>query len=322
MPKKLHYYFAELERAGTIQNNMLLSPLESEAALLYFKEPTALKLSKKTKMTQFSVVRDEGGKLFAIHNPVKKVGLAGGAQGIIKVAQDIKTGSRCLVKVQKIPMGKNNDALLQCQKEKFSAKKNNILYGYQLRTQKDKEHFISYMFMKELPGLPIEDGREPASSFLMLYGKTLTPGQQLTILKNLLVNFVELTHARIIHRDLHPRNILIDKDDDFKVYFVDWGSSLEMDNEGHAVGYAEHDFQKKKSVQFANGVDFLRLTDTFTELNLLGNEKIRKEVQRLVKACGNLKANYNHINVQPLIDLVNAALSDLMRVNVALAKTP
>ena len=310
MPKKCQEYLKALVIDGVISNETLIQTSYCNTLLSLFKQTNAVKISKKTKSTPFSVVKSQNGRLFALYNPSKGNGIAKGAQGIIVVAQDILTKETCLAKIQKVPLTKKNNEIDSIRKEVSFIQRNELLYGYQERIDTDKNVTTTYIFMKELPGLPVSDENNSTQCFETLYAKKLTEAEKMIILRNLLINFMALSKANIIHKDLYPRNILIDPLDNFKVYFVDWGKSLEMNNEGIALGYAEHDFQKKKPVKYANGADFLTLTDTFLELNLLDNNVIGNEVRKIVKTCGDLKSNYQKIDVSPLIHLIEAELSE------------
>src|SRR5690606_24865630 len=95
MPK-IKDYIEKLENDGNLHQGFLLSEESKKLEFEWFKNTDAIKHSKeenKENNAQYSFIRDENGKIFAIYNPSQqKDGIANGAFGIVKIAQNIETG--------------------------------------------------------------------------------------------------------------------------------------------------------------------------------------------------------------------------------------
>lgn len=312
MSKKIKNYIEELELSGKIQNDMLLSESERKAALEYFKDPNNIKLSKDKKLSKFTIIKDDKDQKYAIYSPNKETGFAKGAMGLIKIAQNIETGKFCLVKIQKIKKGSEPKHLKKdSRKEKEFASKRGIVHGYQERTDSDKYEFKSYIFMNEIPGIPLGTNREAKpTDFLQTYGDKLSEHERLTILLHLLENLQELKSLNIIHRDLHGGNIFIDIHDNYKIYFIDYGLALVANPDGLVYAHAGTDLLKQKDkIRYGNGIDFITMQQSIDKLKLLSSDELKDICKDLVKASGGEnKMNYNSINLQEFISAVKNRL--------------
>jgi len=304
MPK-LSEYITALESNGALHHGALLSDEYKKIVLSAFVNTNETKISKKDfkeNGAQYSLIRDEQGKIFAIYNPGKKEGIANGAFGIIKIAQNIETNEWCLVKIQKIKKQGNSlpGFIDKIHAEKKFVNKAQILHGYQQRMNAEKNTFVSYIFMAEVPGVAVIDAIHPERGFVKSQGENLTDLQRLIILKNALTRLNELRQNNIIHRDLSPQNIFIDED--LQVHFIDWGAAVESDMQGFCNDFPPQLGALRRKIRYANGYDFITLLDTLSELNVLDNSEVRAAMLKIRNQCGDNKKGYNNIDLTSLIN--------------------
>lgn len=333
MPKiNLTEIAQQLEHSGLLHDQFLLSPSERDAVSKILSDPKKIKVSRKEHISQFSVIKDENGALFAIYNPkghnVRNSDPAGaGLHGVIKAAQNLETGEWVALKIQKgllegtpneITEGKTeiDQALAE---KKYLGKKQSLLGGQKrIKQFSNKKMEMHYIFMNIVSGVQLMGNY--GDKHLLDYVPQMSEKDLLTLYLNILQGLKELKDQDIIHRDLHSQNILVDVDNNYKVTFIDWGSAVDSKN-GLWRGHNHTDPLKiKDTIDFRNGVDVEKAINGL--FNLIGEEfpEARTQLEEIFGApysgdpnsileqVGDQWSGFNTVDLDPWINKIKSML--------------
>lgn len=252
---KVQIYIDKIKSNAPLFNGLLLTPDE----LNTIKQAFASTTSESTKIkkgihSRYSVIKDNNGKYYAIYTGAEGA-VASGAQGLIKVAQNLETGKFLLVKISKSKnLASKFHPIEDARKEEIFVKKRGYFAGSQER-ESHQFPLKHYTFMDTLPGITAEE----MFSYLFRNNIELTDFQQIELLIQFYEALLILQSEKIIHRDLTPTNILISPED-LTVRFVDFGLALEAGNDGTVFDYLPIDTKKEKGmIQYANGIDVKKM---------------------------------------------------------------
>lgn len=231
---------------------------------------------KKDPVQKYSIIEGQDGHKFAILGLLAK-----GAQGTVKVAQSIDSGKFCLVKVIRIRDEKKDDYKMKeaHEERKFLSRKQQLVSFTERSTA--KHPLKMYTFMEICPGQTLDIMTD--NNHLPM---DLSTVEQYDLFLNILRSLEELQTERIIHRDLHGGNVLVDRNN-MGVSIIDWGLALEADEKGYCNAKAVEDIHGKgQDIRYANGEDVSRISDYLdayisdTELkSILENMRVKSMTQ-------------------------------------------
>lgn len=330
---KLKKIVEDLKASGKLYDGFILTEEERNALKKKFDAQDDVKISKKERISRFSTIKAENGELFAIYNPSiddpsKKEPIDQGSRSVIKVGQNLETGDWVVIKLQK-SKPKSHFSIEKMPKEEAQAEKKFLakykrLKGYQERIKyKDQKNETVYHYIIQdiVPGIQLRDpsqewSRKPKTGFLDIY-KDLTEVESLTLYLNILKKLQQLKEDHIIHRDLHGGNLLVDRDDNFAVHIIDWGSAVEANNEGFWDGFHYTDPEGKRfgKFQFANGKD---ICDIMEDLKGISNQNFRKifedQFDEIIPLCKKHRyidpSDYNDVDLRPYIEKVEQLIAE------------
>lgn len=291
----------------------MLNEQERQKALDAFKQGNhSVKLSKKHDNIQYSVIQDDHKNVYAIYTTGGKSrgknGFTHGVQGLIKVAQNLETGEFSLIKISKTKCLQEKPYYeTEARAEASYLLKNKIAYGQQTR-QTEKYDYKHYTFMKILPGIMMgKMGPDSKGTFREL-AIQLESEKQAQFLLNILEQLQHMYQQRIIHRDLHLENVLVDPNT-LEVNIIDFGLIVEADEKGFCMAHTVSDTMKTSpKMQHANGMDIENLLQHdsafFSDKNLLTITK------NLLNAAGSYQG-YKSVDLAPYIEQVKEYLKTL-----------
>ncbi|MCS5707965.1 protein kinase [Candidatus Berkiella cookevillensis] len=289
MQKIIDFLNAINEPGNPVQNalfddNTIAEILAINPSLLNFP-----KISRKDESKfKYSIIFDRKNTPFALYNPYRgtEETINSGAQGDIRIAQNLFTKEFCLVKICCIlePDRKLLDRALsniiremrisELYRCDFIHGFQHIIHNHRLKT---------YMFMQELPG-------EPLAEF---DAKGLNSTQCLEIVYQFLLMLDSLSRKGIVHRDIHNENILIDSS--LNVHLIDFGLAYEQEPKN----LSGLDFDDIYTL-----IENLDLLSGFDGLKTLFKEKAHSCMKRTDADC----SEYVNINIDDLIAKTLCAL--------------
>lgn len=316
MPTPIESYIENLKKPGLLKDNFLLSNDERQAVTDAFLTSEKVKI-KRGPLARHSIIKDESGQLYAICSNKISGPFAKGAQGVLKIAQNIESGELCLVKRVKIKNLTTHDyAQKEAEQEAKILKKRNLLLGKQQRSS-DTHQAIIYEFIKIIPGLMLCNPTFPPdkkSESLVKYASGFSDYEQSEILLNILKKLEELKTEGTIHRDLHGGNILIEPTTK-EVNIIDFGLSLDADQHGFCIEKEVRDTHRTgKDFRFANGFDLMTLSNYLPLI--IRNEKLLAIYSDLEKLSTDTTSNgerFNSVDITPAIQKVIAFQEQLKK---------
>ena len=290
-------YLISLRDSGKLQEGFILSADQRERVEKVFLEQNIVKIKKKTmEDLANSVIKSKEGDLFVLLGFTNKV--PQGVQSVMKIAQNVKTGEFCLVKIARIE-DLNTDGYKKTEAERETVILRNypkMFIGAQSRTTGSQTYqYKHYNFIKILPGVCfLESGINSAPAM-----------QQCEVVLKILDALQKLNKNKLVHRDIHGENILVDPDT-LEVNLIDFGLAVSVDVNGYWEGPSVSDIRGKgPTIRFANGTDVCALCELpFTDKTL---QKIFKSlIPRCIgkRDARNYILEYNVVDLQPVIEAV------------------
>lgn len=309
---KVAAYLENIKTQKIFFDGMLLSQDELNSIHNEFSQKDVdLKKIKRGIHNRYSVIKNDEGELYALYSGKEGI-IAQGAQGLIKIAQNLNTGDFCLVKITK---AKNIDTKMykinEARNEATYLKKRGLYLGGQER-ESESYPLKHYSFLPILPGLTVNE----LYSAIVRGPIELDKSTQAELLINLYQAILGLQHEKIIHRDLHPDNILITPQN-LEVNLIDFGYALEADEEGKCFDFLASDsHQKKGKICFANGIDLYKvyasaslLVSDEELLSIVNVENLNLssyDISRASEAYPKGRLQYHHVDVGPIVDELKA----------------
>lgn len=211
LPKKIPLFLSKLkEKEGVLlEHDQLTSASEN---LFFIKK-------KHNENFEHSIIQSPNGTLFALY---RKGVIGSGAFGKIKLAQNIKNGQICAVKIEKCsPNEAPSSQLLESDILKICE----LFIDYQENTNFLKKETKKYTFMKYIPGCTLNE----LTQMLNAFDLKLNWFEQGTLLTSLLCSLQKLKENNISHNDLHSNNVMINPKT-MQVTIIDFGKSqIEVD---------------------------------------------------------------------------------------------
>jgi serine/threonine protein kinase len=304
MQSEIEIYINDLKQ--TLPEGFVLSAAQRQLVKEAFSDSEGqVKISKKTKlsnkeMLSRSVIKDSNGQLWALLGFTREI--PQGAQGTLKVAQNLETGEFCLVKIAKIKGEEEQYKQKEASEEAKHLHKRGLLLGVQYRDKLTKKHdYKHYNFIKILPGVKFKGKGKCAYAEL----EKNPPIEMCTLIINMLLKLNELKKESVIHRDLHGGNILIDLKR-LECTIIDFGTALTANEQGYAYGKGVGDIAGTgPTLRFANGMDFediyLNVLFAFIE----GNKTLESIFESLYAQAFEIdtegKKQYNPVDLEPAI---------------------
>lgn len=325
-------YLKTLASSDQLEEGYLNSYEERQKILSYLADnKNEIHLSKKRGLAKFSIILDQQGIPYTIyspkvHDPKQTEPLAHGMHAVIKIAQRLTDGKWVAVKIQKgeyetsdVFQKNEHD---QAEAEKQMLQKQNILYGYQnrLKQVKGKSYLYHYLFKEMLPGIPLNvyNAQKRGIDTLANHIDSMSKRDFLILYLNILTSLQELKNNGLIHRDLHGGNLLIDINDDYRVYIIDWGTFVQTDENGYWTGLSHTEPGGRFKIKFANGNDILNVLSELVDLGLQWKKNSAFETifgnqygdsNSLFSKAGKSDYNiYHSVDLQPYIDKIKLEL--------------
>lgn len=206
LPKKILSFISLLkQKDGFLLNYNKLSPI--------FRNESFTKIKHNPHLAH-SIIKSSNGALFALY----REGIIGtGAYGKVKLAQNIKTGQICVVKVEQKSNG-NIPELPSVEVEIL--KLCDLFIDYQENKNHLKDQIKGYIFIKYIPGCTLSD----LSQILRIFGIKLNTLEQCLLLQSLLKSVKKLKKNNISHNDLHSNNLMINPST-MQATIIDFGKS-------------------------------------------------------------------------------------------------
>ncbi|MCS5708691.1 hypothetical protein CC99x_007190 [Candidatus Berkiella cookevillensis] len=198
--------------------------------------------------------------------------LKSGTEGSVRVAKNLNTNTFCLVKIKS---SYNISELFSASRREYKlAKEYSDAYMLAYQEVQSKEQGKAYLFMNEISGRTIEEFNAEGLSAI----------ECLRIIHNLLLELSVLGQKNINHNDINDSNIIID--DNFDIYFIDFGRSTKNTMNGLIYGY---DFDAICEII----IDDLNLIRYDRELETLLRTKL--------DTAKDASDNFNYIDINDLI---------------------
>ncbi|MGB8951622.1 MAG: serine/threonine-protein kinase [Candidatus Aminicenantales bacterium] len=182
------------------------------------KEPQPPFSFTKTMQTPFAEL--SRGSLFAGRYEVIEM-LGRGGMGKVYKVYDRKVNEAVALKILKPEIGFNEKAVERLKNELRYARKishRNVCRMYDLGTE-EMTHFITMEYVEG----------EDLKAFMSRAGQ-LTIGKVLRIVRQVCEGLVEAHRIGVVHRDLKPQNIMIDKEGNVRI--MDFGLARSLETEG------------------------------------------------------------------------------------------